>query len=704
MTFVFTSHVVCAMTFLAMAMLLASRALRAGFGPFLTAACGVTAAWALAAAVRDAAFEARWLSADWLNPLVSGLEVLRGAAWLAFLGRLLTMMAAGEDAARAFRLILAAIAAGTAVVIASDLYFSIDPSGRVLHEGVAYSYLGRLTLALAGLAMIENLLRNTPPERFWSIKFYCFGLGGLFAYDFFAYADAVLFRQVNFDLVDARGAITLLVAPLIAGAAHRNPVTAAPVALSRRFAFHTAAILGAGVYLLLVSAAGYYVQRIGGTSGSLLQTVFIFGVLILFATIIASGSFRARAKVFIAKNFYAYRYDYREEWLGFINTIGRDVAEAGLRERVIKAVANLVDSPGGAMLQWEDSNQRYTVAASWNYGKVQASEPADGSLARFLVDKGWVIRIDEYRLRPQLYGELALPDWLREMQAAWLVVPLIHHKQLLALIVLQQPRAPRELNWEDYDLLKTIGRQAASYLGEYEAMRTLADARQMELFNRRFAFVIHDIKTLISQLSLLLSNADKHGNNPAFQRDLIAMVRDSVDGMQRLLAQINAERRKDQVTSVVDVIPLTRALVSRRASLKPIVSLDCEAETLNINGDEARLASILNHLIQNAMEAAGENGKVWVRLRRSDGSAVLEVEDNGPGMDAEFIRDQLFRPFKSTKDAGYGIGAYQCRELVRELKGQLMVTSVPGRGTVMQAAFPAVDGATLVQQRARTAT
>ena len=99
---------------------------------------------------------------------------------------------------------------------------------------------------------------------------------------------------------------------------------------------------------------------------------------------------------------------------------------------------------------------------------------------------------------------------------------------LLGIIVLHQPRTPRELNWEDDDLLKTVGLQAASYLAEEEAMRALADVREIELFNRRFAFVIHDIKTVISQMSMLVSNADKHGDNPEFRKDLVISVRESV--------------------------------------------------------------------------------------------------------------------------------------------------------------------------------
>jgi signal transduction histidine kinase len=107
-----------------------------------------------------------------------------------------------------------------------------------------------------------------------------------------------------------------------------------------------------------------------------------------------------------------------------------------------------------------------------------------------------------------------------------------------------------------------------------------------------------------------------------------------------------------------------------------------------------RLASVLEHLIQNAQEATADDGRVNVRIRRLDGIVEIEVADTGSGMDAKFISERLFRPFDTTKgNAGMGVGVYESREFVTAVGGHLEVESQPGRGTVFRMQLPLeVDG------------
>ncbi len=107
-----------------------------------------------------------------------------------------------------------------------------------------------------------------------------------------------------------------------------------------------------------------------------------------------------------------------------------------------------------------------------------------------------------------------IPEWLERMPRAWLVVPLIVHDRLIGFIVLARSPAQLHFNWEDSDLIKTAGRQAAVHLAQLEASRALAEAQQFEACNRLTAYVMHDLKNLIAQLSLVVTNAAKHRNNP----------------------------------------------------------------------------------------------------------------------------------------------------------------------------------------------
>ena len=235
-----------------------------------------------------------------------------------------------------------------------------------------------------------------------------------------------------------------------------------------------------------------------------------------------------------------------------------------------------------------------------------------------------------------------------------------------------------------------MARQAASYLAEQAASEALLEARQFEAFNKRFAFVVHDIKNLASQLSLILSNAAKHSGNARFQSDMIETVRQSVDKMNRMLRQLHAQPEESAPPAAFALAPMLHLIVATRSELGPAITLELQTDRLEVAADEDRLKAVVEHLVQNAVDAVGADGRVQVRLTGDGGMAVIEIEDNGPGMDAEFVRDRLFHPFSTTKGVGYGIGAYESRDFANSLGGRLDVTSQPGHGTIMRMRLPAV--------------
>ena len=237
-------------------------------------------------------------------------------------------------------------------------------------------------------------------------------------------------------------------------------------------------------------------------------------------------------------------------------------------------------------------------------------------------------------------------------------------------------------------MLKTAGQQAASYLAQLEAAKALLVARQFESFNRMSAFVVHDLKNLVSQLSLLLVNVKKHRNNPAFLDDMIGTVQNSVEKMQRLLTQLRSGSPSPVGPSVIELETLLRTAVAAKEHFKPKPALEIETGGLQLRADRERLERIIGHLIQNALEATPPDGQVSVKLKRERGQAIVEVSDSGRGMSAEFIREALFQPFETTKAAGMGIGAYESREYVRELGGEIEVESQVGQGSLFRVYLP----------------
>jgi putative PEP-CTERM system histidine kinase len=621
--------------------------------------------------------------AHWPKVLLS-VDLLRDTAWIVFLWTILWLGHARAPTARlgVLRTLAGLLGLG---ILAQAVLIALAPLGASLQWMLATKVL----LTIGALVLVEHVYRTTTPDQRWAVKYLCLGVGALYLYDFLLFSDALLFVGVSSTLWDARGYINALVVPLIAVSAARNPQWSLDVYVSRGVVLHGTTFLAAGIYLLIMAGAGFYLRRFGGEWGAVLQTVFLFAAGLLLVALLVSGQMRARLKVFLSKHFFNYRYDYREEWLRFIHTLAR--SGEPLPERVIRAMGAIVESPGGQI--WLREGRHYVARDRLNWPERElAAEPGGGALAKYLLRTGWVIDLDEYCREPEGYGELALPQWALEESRLWLIVPLLHEDELLGFALLAHSRAGHSLNWEDRDLLKTAGRQAASHLAQMQALQALAEARQFEAFNRLSAYVIHDLKNLIAQLSLVVSNAQRHGDNPDFLRDAIATVENAVERMNRLMQQLRAGEFTPKLEDA-DLAALARQAVSNRAGHHPEPVLEVEGDAFPVRVVPDRLLSVISHLLQNAQEATPPDGQVSVRVWRQGDEVHLAVSDTGSGMDRDFVRHRLFRPFDTTKGlTGMGIGAYESRELVRSLGGDVEVTSAPGRGTTFHVYLPLRNG------------
>ena len=641
-------------------------------GALLTLACLVTAIWALLNA----------FAGDRFILASAAMEVIRSAVWLLFIWEVLAgAKGIVTSQLRAFRTALISV---SLLLLALTIYVHSAPSDLQLAD-----IMGHVILAILGMVLVEQLFRNTHPDSRWGIKFVCLGTGAMFAYDFFLYSDAMLFHRIDPDVWMARGVVNAIVAPLIMVSAARNPQWSLRVHLSRHVVFHTATLLGAGVYLLLMAAVGYYIRLFGGTWGSVLQIAFFFGASILLLTIFFSGSMRARLRVLLSKHFFSSKYDYREEWLRFTRTLLTSGQNGHIYEAAIRAIAVLVESPAGALWQAREPGAAYACVARWNMAEPDLAVPVDDPVVLFMESTQWVINLDEYLLEGDMYHEFEIPSWLVEMKDAWIVVPLLLQERLLGFIVLTQPRSDIHFNWEVSDLLKTAAHQLANHLAQKQATDALLVAKQFDSFNRMSAFVVHDLKNLVAQLSLMLSNADKHKDNPEFQEDMLSTVQNSVDRMNRLLSQLRSGGAS--AVTEVELFAMLQSVLGAKAALKPRPALKVDDESLSVRADAEKLTRVIGHIVQNACEATHYDGRVDVRLYARDRFAAIEVEDNGRGMDEDFIRDRLFRPFDSTKNSGMGIGAYECQEYIRELGGRIEVKSIPDKGTLFVIYIPLLD-------------
>ncbi len=652
------------------------------YGMMLAIACLLSATWATAVAVNitwDYSFTA----------LTNILELLRNAGWTTFLivliGPFQQKTNSPTPRIRSSILLIALI------YLFYICYALFTYQDATLEPGKPIKTLtgiiGCVVMAIIGIILVEQFYRNTPPEKRWGIKFICLGIGAVFIYDFYLFSDALLFRSINTDIWAARGIINALVVPLIAVSAARNPKWAVGIAVSRQMIFYTAALFGTAIYLLIMAGAGYYLRFSGGKWGIILQMSFLFGAIILLIGILFSGTIRSWLKVFISKHFYSYNYDYREEWLRFTHTLSEE--KGALKERVIQSLAQLVESPGGGL--WLKHDAGYFVPAQqWNMALINEKEEANSSLCEFLEQKDWVIDLKEYQENPEKYTPLIAPPWLLDTTNTWFVIPLTQHSRLFGFVVLMKPRSKIKLNWEIRDLLKVAGKQATSYLALEAASQALMIARQFESFNRMSTFVVHDLKNLIFQLSLLLSNAEKHKNNPEFQEDMTQTVNLSIGKMKRLLEKLSNGRSLNEPDQI-SLNQLLQEIVESKSIFEPKPVLETSPTEFYISADRTRLKRVISHIVQNAIEATPKNGSVKIRSYRQNSEATIEVQDTGHGMSEKFVQERLFKPFESTKSAGMGIGVFESREYIQELGGEMNVSTQESIGTTFYITLKLLD-------------
>jgi putative PEP-CTERM system histidine kinase len=611
-------------------------------------------------------------------------DLLVYACWFAFLLVLLRRQTDENPTPGAIGLKWAATAAVLSCLL---MQFLVALHIGELDERSRGVLLGWTVLAVLALVLVEQLFRNIQEDSLWNAKPLCLGLAGGFVFDLYLFSNSVLFNSLDTDAIGIRGAVHALMVPLLLLSTTRRKDWVSTLRLSRKAAFHTATLLIAGGYLVFISAVGYYVRFFGGEWGRALQLGLVFVALVLLTILALSGSVRAKLRVYLGKHFFRYRYDYREEWLRFTQTLSAQSSPQQMGEQVIRGLADMLESPAGGLWMKSANEHEFRQTARWNMARCDEPENEASPLCQFLVRTGWVVNLEEYRSVPRRYDQLTLPKWLLQLGHVWLVVPLCVGEELIGFVVLASARTHVDVNWEVNDLLKTAGRQAASYLAQMQATEALLEVRKFDAFNRMSAFVVHDLKNIVTQLSLMMKNAKRLHANPEFQLDMLMTIENSLDKMRQLMLQLREGATPPGTAFGVDLGRVAQRIESSASQRGRSVELTL-AERVIARGHEERLERVIGHMVQNALDATGTDGRVWLKVDRFGGQARIEVGDTGQGMSQEFIRDRLFKPFQTTKKAGMGIGAYESFQYVRELGGTITVKSEPDTGTEVTLLLP----------------
>jgi putative PEP-CTERM system histidine kinase len=667
-------------------------------------ACLLAAAWLQShrgryGSARTALVAALVLSGGWaLTGALLGIgssataiaESLRNLGWIFAIYRLFEID--GRHASmKPVRPMLAALVFVELLQVASVVLLA-QRSAAVLQLH-AFSSL-HLLVAIGGLVLTHNLYGGASQQARLVLRWPAASLALIWVVDLNHSAIAFLSEDIPQVTAALRGLLGVPVAGLLMlGAGERSEeLRFRP---SRAVAFQSVSLALIGAYLIAMVAAAQWLAYAGSNYSVLLQVAFVTTASLAALALATSKRLRGWLRVTVIKHLFQLRYDYRAEWLRLNRTIGQAGPEgAPLGERVIRSLADIAECPAGLLLTCGDGGE-LAIASRWQWPTADVPMVAiDAATSRTFERDGFIADLDQLR---QIADPLhPVPEWIKADPKAWALVPLLHFDRMVGMVVLARPAHARKLDWEDFDLLRVVGRQLASYLAENAGQSALAEAARFDDFHRRIAFVMHDIKNLASQMGLLARNAEQHAENPEFRADMLVTLRNSTDKLNALIARLS----RYGATAIETLVPVraeqvARQVVERLDAHHPVTLV--EAQTCEVMAASDSLEQVLLHLVQNAIDASPAGTPVLVSVSTDGLSGVIEVVDSGIGMSPEFVRTRLFKPFESTKSGGFGIGAYEAAELVRAMRGQLDVESREGLGTRFVIRLPLAEAAALFE-------
>jgi len=674
----FWTHALAAVLFTSLALWRLQAVLAGRGGRTLVTAIAATALWAWLAAIEG--------SETAFAPLA---ESVRNLLWLGFTS-LLMRDETRDERQRGARVVFFSIAGIVVLQLALDIVpLLIAASPAVLAAIASTGHILRITTAAGALVLVHNLYGQAAPEARGAIRLPMIGLASLWLYDLNLYTVAYLFEGRHVEIAAMRGAIVAATAPLFA-LASRRPADWR-IKLSRAATFQSLSLAAICAYFVVMTITASAGEATGWAWVRGAQVVLLVAMTAVAAVLIPSGRARAWLRVTITKHLFQHRYDYRGEWLRFTRLMGEAKIDAApLGERAVKAIADIVEAPAGLLLAPDDGG-RLEVASRWNWADAWRSGPADMVFGAALARDGRIVDFAALRAGTGASRDRAtpVPEWMLVDESIWAAIPLIHEDRLAGLVLLAAPPVMRALDWEDFDLLRTAARGAASYLAEARGQEALAETERFSEFNRRFAFILHDIKNLVSGLSLLARNAERHAGNPEFRNDMVATLKTSVDKMNHLLLKLTPrENLMTEAPRPLALAPLLTALVAGKSKRHDVRLLgDVGGYVL---ADPHGLEEALGHLVDNAVDASAPDAPVLIKVAHNGDEIGIAVIDHGPGMSADFVRKELFQPFSSTKANGFGIGAHQARALVTAMGGSLAVDSRQGAGTRFTVCLPSI--------------
>lgn len=577
------------------------------------------------------------------------------------------------------RLLLAAsplFAVSVLLLPVTSFFYSPDfSSERVLYLGNAgfIFYLLLLIYLIIPLINLEMTLTSATQTSRLKIKFELLGAGALLAVMVFYYSQGLLFRTINMNLVPVRTVLLIVAVAMMAYSRLRRG-NGVNVYVSQQILYRSVVLLTVGVYLLGLGLMGEGMKYFGDWSQRAMAITLAFVAGLGLIVTLLSETVRRKVRVFINKNFYRNKYDYRNQWLQFTDRLSSAKNDDDLLRSIITGFCDTFGMGCGALFLLEQERATYQVAASIEMDNATLTFREKDAAIEFIANGKWVV--DPVQGCPEIGDEEQKTFF--KANAIFFAIPLFMNERMGGFIVLGRPlNRDESYSYEDFDLMKTLARQASSALLNLRLSDQLARSREMAAMGRVATFVMHDLKNLVSALSLMLDNVQEYIADPEFQKDLLDTLGNTVTKMNSLISRLKHLPEKVSLQRTpVDLLQLahdTTLLVKGGNFLvtgAPVIA--------EVDRDEIQKVAL--NLMLNAIESTAGKKPVTVEVGKEE-APFFRVKDEGCGIPEDFLRNSLFTPFKSTKKKGLGIGLYQCKKIVEAHGGKIEVISELDKGS-----------------------
>jgi putative PEP-CTERM system histidine kinase len=575
--------------------------------------------------------------------------------------------------------------------------------GAIRFTGVGRWFLIYLLLTtVIMLVTLENTYRRVKQR---GGRYALYGLISSLFYLIFLCSQGLLFSRIPSPTLYLGSGIITISSLLVAYDIVRYRLLEVDIYVGRGAIYSSAILLLVGGYLVLMGLVAKLVRVIGGNLSLFFTILAAFVVLLMSLVLLLSGSLKKRLKLFIDRNFYHGRYDYREQWLRFSEEMSSLLNLDVIVARFLQMALETVDAHRGCVMTPGESGGDFRIVESIDLNGDDLRIPEGSDFLDWLFILSHPIELSDARFEKNVSAAISSQrDRFLDLGLV-VLVPLVTKRKLVGLLALGPVRSGSPYTGVDLELLEAIGNHLSMAILNAKLSQELVINRELEFMHKVSSFVVHDLKNSVSTLSMLLENAASNMEDPQFRQNMVRTIAGTVERMKGLMGRIRTmpkdmplNRQPQDLNQVVHEVVL-KTKIDRSRRIEFVEDLQ---EIPATNVDRAYLEKVLTNLIINAVEAMPEGGALRVSTRvvqngtgpgvddaRKTGRWVqIEVADSGEGMSQEFIKRRLFRPFQTTKKKGLGIGLYQCREVVEAHGGQIEVTSIEQEGTVFTIRLP----------------